>query len=102
MRIASNKADLARDPLFQHEKGVIDISDDQLRESVEGAQLKLQRERGTDHDFRHGPAGWDITSATKAPVNFGRSTANSLYLTRLCRKLHWWLPVAPDTGSGSG
>src|SRR5678815_455705 len=26
----------------------IDISDDQIRESLEGAQLKLQRERGTD------------------------------------------------------
>ena len=25
-----------------------DITDDQLRESLEGAQIKLQRERGTD------------------------------------------------------
>jgi 4-oxalmesaconate hydratase len=29
-------------------KGVLDISDDQIRESLEKAQLKLQRERGTD------------------------------------------------------
>jgi len=29
-------------------KGTIHISDDQIRESLEGAQLKLQRERGTD------------------------------------------------------
>jgi 4-oxalmesaconate hydratase len=29
-------------------KGVVAISDDQIRESLEGAQLKLQRERGTD------------------------------------------------------
>ena len=29
-------------------KGSIDISDDQIRESLEGAQLKLQRERGAD------------------------------------------------------
>jgi 4-oxalmesaconate hydratase len=28
--------------------GKIDITDDQIRESLEGAQLKLQRERGTD------------------------------------------------------
>ncbi len=42
------KADLEKDPSFQAQKGVIDISDDQLRESVEGAQLKLQRERGAD------------------------------------------------------
>jgi len=41
-------ADLAEDPLFQHTKGVISITDDQIRESLEGAQLKLQRERGTD------------------------------------------------------
>src|SRR5256714_12223950 len=30
------------------EKGVIHISDDEIRASVEGAQLKFQRERGTD------------------------------------------------------
>jgi 4-oxalmesaconate hydratase len=30
------------------EKGEIKISDDEIRESLEGAQLKLQRERGTD------------------------------------------------------
>ena len=29
-------------------KGKINITDDQIRESLEGAQLKLQRERGTD------------------------------------------------------
>ncbi len=42
------KAELALDPNHQAVKGTLDISDDQLRESVEGAQLKLQRERGTD------------------------------------------------------
>lgn len=30
------------------EKGALAISDDEIRESLEGAQLKLQRERGTD------------------------------------------------------
>ena len=29
-------------------KGTLSITDDQIRESLEGAQLKLQRERGTD------------------------------------------------------
>src|SRR2546422_7403926 len=29
-------------------KGTLDISDDEIRESLEKAQLKLQRERGTD------------------------------------------------------
>ena len=32
-------------------RGELRISDDQLRESLEGAQLKLQRERGTDLTF---------------------------------------------------
>ena len=31
--------------------GTVPISDDQIRESLEGAQLKLQRERGSDVTF---------------------------------------------------
>ncbi len=42
------KAELARDPDHEAAKGTLDISDAELRESVEGAQLKLQSERGTD------------------------------------------------------
>lgn len=41
-----------------HEKGVVDISDDQLRASLEGAQLKLQRERGTDLTIFSPRASW--------------------------------------------
>ena len=52
------KAELAEDPHFQHEKGIIDISDDQLRESLEGAQLKLQRERATDLTIFSPRASW--------------------------------------------
>jgi 4-oxalmesaconate hydratase len=37
-----------KDPTQPPYNGKIDISDDQIRESLEGAQLKLQRERGTD------------------------------------------------------
>jgi 4-oxalmesaconate hydratase len=37
-----------KDPAQPPYNGKIDISDDQIRESLEGAQLKLQRERGTD------------------------------------------------------
>src|SRR5512140_1692443 len=36
------------DPKQPPYDGKIDISDDQIRDSLEGAQLKLQRERGTD------------------------------------------------------
>ena len=52
------KADLEKDPMFQHEKGVVEISDDQLRESVERAQLKLQKERGTDRTIFSPRASW--------------------------------------------
>jgi len=38
----------ASHPAHVATKGTIVISDDQIRESLEGAQLKLQRERGTD------------------------------------------------------
>jgi 4-oxalmesaconate hydratase len=36
------------DPLRPASKGAVTISDDQIRDSLENAQLKLQRERGTD------------------------------------------------------
>ena len=54
----SQKGAIARDPGHQAEKGTIDISDDELRESVEGAQLKLQRERGTDVTIFSPRASW--------------------------------------------
>ena len=37
-----------KDPAQPPFDGAINITDDQIRESLEGAQLKLQRERGTD------------------------------------------------------
>lgn len=52
------KAALAEDPNFQSTKGALSISDDQLRESVEGAQLRLQRERGTDVTIFSPRASW--------------------------------------------
>ncbi|HUF74356.1 MAG TPA: amidohydrolase family protein [Gammaproteobacteria bacterium] len=52
------KADLKSDPDHRAEKGTLAISDDELRESVEGAQLKLQRERGTDLTIFSPRASW--------------------------------------------
>jgi len=52
------KAKLAKDPQHLSSKGTLSISDDQLRESVEGAQLKLQRERGTDITIFSPRASW--------------------------------------------
>ena len=37
-----------KDPAQRPSRTGLKISDDEIRESVEGAQLKLQRERGTD------------------------------------------------------
>ena len=54
----AQKAALAKDPNAVSAKGRIDISDDELRESVEGAQLKLQRERGTDVTIFSPRASW--------------------------------------------
>jgi 4-oxalmesaconate hydratase len=52
------KAALAQDPQAVSSKGRISISDDELRESVESAQLKLQRERGTDVTIFSPRASW--------------------------------------------
>jgi 4-oxalmesaconate hydratase len=51
-------AAVERDPGHVGEKGTMDVSDDQLRESVEGAQLKLQRERGADLTIFSPRASW--------------------------------------------
>src|SRR5881394_1852680 len=37
-----------KDPSRPPVKGTVAITDDEIRDSVEGAQLRLQRERGTD------------------------------------------------------
>ena len=52
------KADLKQNPQHQAAKGALAISDDQLRASVENAQLKLQRERGTDVTIFSPRASW--------------------------------------------
>jgi 4-oxalmesaconate hydratase len=46
------------DPGHVGEKGVITISDDEIRASLEGAQLRLQRERGTDLTLFSPRASW--------------------------------------------
>jgi 4-oxalmesaconate hydratase len=44
----SQTAELQTQPLPARTKAAISITDDEIRESLEGAQLKFQRERGTD------------------------------------------------------
>ena len=57
-------------------KASLKMSDDEIRESVEGAQLKLQRERGTDVTiFSPRASGMGTISATKASAWNGRRSA---------------------------
>lgn len=52
------KQAIARDPDFIGEKGQINISDDEIRESIEKNQLRLQQERGTDLTIFSPRASW--------------------------------------------
>ncbi len=56
-REAQKKA-VAADPAHEGSRGQIEISDDEIRESLEGAQLRLQKERGTDLTLFSPRASW--------------------------------------------
>ncbi len=72
----AQKAALAENPQAKAAKGEVQISDDELRESVEGAQLKLQSERGTDMTIFSPRASWMGHHIGNASTfRRGRSTA---------------------------
>src|SRR6201999_482812 len=48
LRWRKEQVDNVKDPAKQPSKSSLKVTDDEIRESLEGAQLKLQRERGTD------------------------------------------------------
>ena len=54
----AQRAAIAVDPFYFGEKGTVAISDDEIRDSLEGAQLRLQRERGTDLTIFSPRASW--------------------------------------------
>ena len=54
----SQVAAVTADPTAVGEKGTIVVSDDEIRESLEGAQLRLQRERGADLTIFSPRASW--------------------------------------------
>ncbi|QXO18183.1 MULTISPECIES: amidohydrolase family protein [Vibrio] len=54
----SQKAALKQDPAYRGEKGTIHISDDEIRESIDNNQLRLQQERGTDLTIFSPRASW--------------------------------------------
>ena len=54
----AQKAALKKDPNHIGEKGSINITDDEIRASLENSQLKIQRERGTDLTIFSPRASW--------------------------------------------
>jgi 4-oxalmesaconate hydratase len=54
----AQKAALKRDPGHIGAKGALNLGDDQIRESLEKNQLRLQRERGTDLTLFSPRASW--------------------------------------------
>lgn len=54
----AQKAAVAADPAFVGAKGTMSVTDDEIRESLESAQLALQRERGTDLTIFSPRASW--------------------------------------------
>src|SRR5437899_13025516 len=48
LRWRKEQIDNLKEPAKQPSKASLKVSDDEIRASIEGAQLKLQRERGTD------------------------------------------------------
>lgn len=54
----AQKSAVEADPAFVGEKGSIRVTDDEIRDSLEGAQLKLQSERGADLTIFSPRASW--------------------------------------------
>ena len=54
----SQQAELEKDPLAVGSKGLLNISDQQIRDSLEGAQLSMQADRGTDLTIFSPRASW--------------------------------------------
>ena len=54
----SQRAELQKDPLAVGSKGLLNISDQQIRDSLEGAQLSMQADRGTDLTIFSPRASW--------------------------------------------
>ncbi|MGD9703458.1 MAG: amidohydrolase family protein [Acidimicrobiia bacterium] len=54
----AQKAAVAADPTYVGERGVMQVTDDEIRDTVEGAQLRLQRERGADLTIFSPRASW--------------------------------------------
>ncbi len=54
----AQQAAIAADPAAVGDKGVVVVSDDEIVESIESNQLRVQRERGADHTIFSPRASW--------------------------------------------
>src|ERR1051325_1492354 len=82
-----------KDPAQPPYDGKVNISDDQIRESLEGAQLKLQRERGTDVTI--------FSPRASAMAHHIGNAATSLRWSRQCNDLiHRVCTLYPDNFVG--
>ena len=81
------------DPLLLPSQGILNISDDQIRDSLESAQLNLQRERGTD-----------VTIFSPRAVGMGHhigTATTSLHWAHVCNDLiHRVCTLYPDNFAG--
>ena len=94
-------ADL-KEPSRARAKGTLSISDDQIRESIDKAQLRLQRERGTDVTIfspRAAGMGHHIGDATHQPALVaGVQRPDPSRLHALSPELRGRLPAPADAG----
>jgi 4-oxalmesaconate hydratase len=81
------------DPSHKPSKGTLAISDDQIRESLENAQLKLQRERGTDLTI--------FSPRAAGMAHHIGSATTSLHWAQVCNELiHRCCTLYPDNFVG--
>jgi 4-oxalmesaconate hydratase len=72
------------DPGFVGSKGVMSVTDDEIRESIEGAQLRLQKERGTDLTIFSPRASWMAHHVGNASTSLFWSQHQNELIRRVC------------------
>ena len=93
------------DPKHVPAKGRLSITDDQIRESPEGAQLKLQRARHQSHHLLaagdgHGTSSWKRNH--QPPLVGALQRADPPGVHAISRQLRRRLPAAADARRASG
>jgi len=72
------------DPAFVGSKGTMAVTDDEIRESIEGAQLRLQKERGTDLTLFSPRASWMGHHVGNASTSLFWSQHQNELIRRVC------------------